>query len=208
MSNASLTRLHPLAGILMAGILGAIIGGAGFLHWFKTRDPDNMSNWIEAGQWETASSIGAASADPITRALVARFGLLAMSSDETMYFFTANDSTGDRLIDSCSYEIVGTDPATRWWSVTLYDKDSFLVDNGQNAFSMDKTRLTRTDGQNFRIAISNDNDGAFENWISNSGAGEFMLTLRLYNPDEAVIANPSGTVLPTVSRISCKGDQA
>jgi len=41
-------------------------------------------------------------------------------------------------------------------------------------------------------------------WISSRGAGNFDLTLRLYVPDPALLANPGKTVAaPRIERLEC-----
>lgn len=200
--------LHFAGGVVLAGVLGFGIGGFGFAQWFQSRSPDNVGNWLQAGQWRTAATIGAENADPITRALIAKFGLLAMSSDETMYFFAAFDDSGGRMRGDCNYQITGTDPDTRWWSITLYGNDGFLVENGDDAFSMDHTRVTRAEDGSFNIRISPENSMSENNWISDAGAGRFSLTLRLYNPARDVIEDPTGATLPIIKKLSCEGESA
>ena len=41
-----------------------------------------------------------------------------------------------------------------------------------------------------------------KNWIALDG-GPFSLTLRLYNPDASVAADPAGVALPVIKKVSC-----
>ena len=43
---------------------------------------------------------------------------------------------------------------------------------------------------------------ADKNWIALDG-GPFSLTLRLYNPDASVAADPAGVALPVIKKVSC-----
>jgi hypothetical protein len=47
--------------------------------------------------------------------------------------------------------------------------------------------------------LSRENGG--ENWIPVAGA--FSVSLRLYNPDPSVAADPAHAVLPTIEREVC-----
>ncbi|MGB5092394.1 MAG: DUF1214 domain-containing protein, partial [Parvibaculum sp.] len=90
---------------------------------------------IHSGPWATSTRFGSPEADMYTRARVALFGLLALDKKETMYFIANTDSNGEKLSGSCTYRVQGHDLAARWWSITAYASDSFLIPNEAHVFS-------------------------------------------------------------------------
>jgi hypothetical protein len=156
------------------------------------------------GAWSFNRATGSAAAGPYTRAIIAKEGLLALSAREALYFNLTEDQDGRPLSESCIYEIAGEPPAARWWSVTLYAEDGFLVQNGDHAHSIDASHVRAgRDGQwRARIAPVR-GDAAY--WLSSREARrDFSLTLRVYNPHRDFA--PSAETLPVLVRLSCAGD--
>jgi hypothetical protein len=157
----------------------------------------------QLGQWSTNRATGSAAADPYTRAIVARVGLLALSSREAVYFNLDRDDRGDPLSESCIYELAGRSLNARWWSVTLYADDHFLAQNGDHAASIDASHIPPGRWR-ARIAPVR---GDAANWLSALEARlTFSQTLRLYNTQRDV--RPSADTLPQLTRISCAGGAA
>lgn len=187
---------------LLATVLVALVLGAGSAVLLVRSG--GLGAQTATGPWETDLTIGSMEADPYTRARVAVAGLLALNRNETIYFTAGRDGGGERLRVSCGYRIEGTDPPARWWSITLYGDDHFLVSNPQQRYSYGGETVARNEDGSFTIAVGpNETDG---NWIP-TGDGltgdTFTLTLRLYNPDENAARNPSGIVLPQIAKEAC-----
>jgi hypothetical protein len=168
---------------------------------------------VDVGGWHSDFAIGSKAADPYTRARVARHGLLALAKSEAVYFTRTADDAGAPLRETCTYRLSGGAMPAKWWSVTLYDSDSRLPANSDNALSLDAEKL----GQGAWAAtiaprrpepIAPNQPDVINGWISSRGAGTFDLTLRLYMPDAALLADP-GTALtpPRIERISCEDAQ-
>ncbi len=186
----------------MATVLVALVLGMGSA--LLLIRAGGLGGQIVSGPWETDLTIGSKEADPYTRARVAVAGLLALNRDETIYFTAARDGDGEALRISCSYKIEGTDPPARWWSITLYGEDHYLVPNPQEHYSYGGETIARNEDGSFTIMVGpGEMDG---NWIP-TGQGDanatFTLTLRLYNPDESAARNPSGIVLPQIAKEAC-----
>jgi hypothetical protein len=157
----------------------------------------------QVGSWHTNRHIGSVDASPLTRAIIARRGLMALRQTETIYFSADHDSEGQAFDEACTYRLyVNEAPQARWWSVTLYAEDEFLALNGEVAHS-----ITADDATTYPVEaiISQDQTRSPAHRISSNNAGAFNLTLRLYHPDERVVANAATAVLPVVERISCGG---
>lgn len=158
------------------------------------------SGGVSNGVWSTDLSIGGTEAGLYTRASVAVNGLLALKGSETIYFSATRDANGSALSSNCSYILEGKDPAARWWSVTVYGSDGFLLPEANGKYSVSKSNVARTGG-NFQIALTRDGSGP--NGIP-TGSGDFTLTLRLYNPDASVAAAPDKAALPQLKTGACQ----
>lgn len=154
------------------------------------------------GAWTFSRAAGSTAAGPYTRALIAQKGLLALNRSEALYFTLERDEHGKPLSEACIYELAGRQPEARWWSVTLYARDSFLAQNNDHAASVDASRVFM-DGDRFSIRVAPVR-GEAANWVSSRSAGRgFSLTLRLYNPHREFEA--SEETLPRLTTVSCAG---
>jgi hypothetical protein len=183
-----------------AAIIAGIVLGAASAWAALAIGRDNFSE--RYGAWTLNRAAGSTAADPYTRAIIAKEGLLALSAREALYFNLAEDQDGRPLTESCVYELSGRELHTRWWSVTLYADDGFLVQNSDLAYSIDASRVRLRNGQwSARIAPVR-GDAAY--WLSSRAARrDFSLTLRVYNPQRGFRAGAE--TLPVLNRISCAG---
>ncbi len=179
-----------------AVLIGAVLGVASA---WASLEFGRASFAEKYGAWAHSSAAGSAGAGPYTRAIIARDGLLALSAREALYFSLYEDENGQPLDESCIYELSGPPLAARWWSVTLYAADNYLVRNNDHAGSVDASRLGLTNAWRVRIAPVRGNE---PNWLSSRSAGrDFSLTLRVYNPQHDF--RPSAESLPTLRTVSC-----
>lgn len=157
---------------------------------------------VKVGPWATNLVIGGVDADAYTRARVALFGLLALDKKETIYYTAGADSAGEALSGSCSYVLKGRDLAARWWSVTAYGPDSYLIPNDANIYSFSKPSVQREADGSYVVHISPvKQDG---NWVPVKPGQRFDLTARFYNPDASVVAAPEKADLPTITKEGCQ----
>ncbi len=188
--------------IAAAAGLGA---GAGSAIWAAGRLAITGPDAINVAGWRSDWAIGSAAADPHTRARIARHGLLALAKEEAVYFTRATDEGGARLREGCDYELSGVQQPGEWWSITLYDAESRLPINDDDALSIDASRQT-AEAWRVLIAPERPDSGA---WLSSRNAGAFDLTLRIYRPDARLIADPVATLpAPRVRRLACRKDTA
>ena len=200
--------IKRIAAYTLALIIGLVAGPASALYmaglWPGAKPLDFGD--IEVGGWRSDFAIGSKAADPYTKARVARHGLLGLAKSEAVYFTRTVDGEGQPLRENCDYKISGAAMPADWWSITLYDGESFLPANTDDALSIDATRLNAGDGP-WEAIISAQKPEAGTSWISSRNAGEFDLTLRLYVPSDKLLESPERTLKPpVVERIACKGD--
>lgn len=185
--------LKTVAAVLAGGALGLAAT------WFTTVR-GGLPGGASDGPWHTSLAIGSAAADPYTRGRVALHGLFALNRSETVYYDATADDAGGRLSADCTYRIEGRDPDTRWWSITAYGIDDYLIANAAKRYSISKNSVTHSANGSFAATVSR--APAAGNWIPANG-GRFSLTLRLYNPGGAVVADPAHAQLPRIVKVSC-----
>lgn len=174
--------------ILFALVLGIAIGlGAA---WWSVQSGIGALD-VRSGPWVTSSTIGSVDAGNRERAVVAVSALLALTAREAIYFNATTDSEGRALDGSCQYSIAGPPPDARWWSITAYGADDFLIPNPDHAYS------AGGDGTTSIAAIIGPSVGT--NGIATRNGEPFELTLRAYGPGEQLLTDP----LPQIERLSC-----
>lgn len=162
---------------------------------------DRSSSALRNGAWDTDLRVGSAASDLWLRAQIALCCVLALNRTETVYFSASRDSAGEPLDGRCTYRLEGRDLDARWWSVTSYANDNFLIPNPQNKYSVSKTNAERQlDGTWTARASLEPTDG---NWLPTARDG-FVLTLRLYNPSKALQESLESAPLPTITKEACQ----
>ena len=162
---------------------------------------------VANGPWRTSLVTGSADADLYTRARVAVGGLLALAPSETVYWNAERDGDGRPLDARCDYAVAGAELPARWWSVTAYAADHFLIPNDAGRYSFSQTTLAREPGGPWTMRVSTEPASEGENWLPSgrTGAtGPFALTLRLYNPAAEVYERPASVALPRIEREACR----
>lgn len=183
---------------ILAGAIGLALGvaAADYLAWHGSgADP------LRVGPWRTNVGIGSRDANMLTRAAIARTGLLALSSDESVYFLARSDSDGRRLRADRSYRISGpVPPGARWWSITAYDEELYLFPSSTSRYSV-SGRGTAAEGAG-RLSVTVGPDPASgSDWIETAGDGEMTLNLRLYRFPEPRSGRLASLQLPTIEAI-------
>ena len=184
---------------LLGTIIAAIVLGLGSAY-LAIQGAMPADSTVKNGPWTANLAAGGMNADNYTRTAIAITGLLALNKNETIYYGTHTDSSGEPLDPNCAYRIEGRDPEARWWSITAYGNDHFLIDHPSKRFSVSKTSVVRTADGSFVIRASLQEEAP--NWIATSKDG-FQLTLRLYNPGAAVTSDPAGVALPAIVKEAC-----
>jgi hypothetical protein len=172
----------------------------------------SVTSDVKVGPWYGASAAGSAEAGPYTRAAIARSAILALSREEAIYYIATTDSSGDPLTSSCRYTVSVEDQPARWWSITAYGPDNFLIPNDGDRYSF--TRSDMVSGgepvQIFELAIdsvggdSNSDDG--QGPVVSSGVvvdQTFSLLLRLYHPHLSVLVSADQIAAPQIIKLGC-----
>ena len=196
MAETSLSR-WKLALVILAGL--AI--GAGSAVWSMKRG--GLRGDGQAG-WFGSSVTGSVDADPWTRAKVALTGLLALNKSQAIYFSRNTDDAGARLREGCRYKVSGGALPARWWSVTVYADDDYLPLNDDDALSFDATEVKPDAAGQWSALVSARREGD-QPWASSRNAGDYTLTLRLYQPSRAAQDDFGAIAMPKVDKLDCGG---
>jgi hypothetical protein len=130
--------------------------------------------------------------DYLTRAAVAKYGLFANSPDEAIYPTTFVDSQRQNLTGMHNYVIhfdkAQTPPVKAFWSVTLYNNESYCADNPINRYAVSEIGLKNNTDGSLVIYIQHENPGKDKesNWIP-APAEDFNLIMRQYVPEEPIL---------------------
>lgn len=157
---------------------------------------------LRNGAWETNLTMGSQEAGMYTRAAIAVGGLFALSRQETLYFTAFQDDDGNMLEARCDYVLEGRELAARWWSMTVYGWDHYLIDNPENRYSYNMANLARQSDDSYQLHLSSNRRPG--NWLPTGDSGVFSVTLRLYNPDASVHEHPATAELPSIRRVACR----
>lgn len=179
---------------------GCLVGGIAALWLLKfSLGSDALS--VHNGPWQTDPAIGSTTAGPLTRARIARIGLLALSHDEAVYYNASTDDQGRPLEAGSRYRVQGSALPARWWSLTVYDAAGYLIPNAADAYSVTSADVSSVHGP-FVVELAG-KPGSAAHWISTgAGQGRISLTLRLYDPTPGLYSRLGDVSLPSITRVA------
>jgi hypothetical protein len=157
-----------------------------------TEGAKNMAKPVEG--WQVApAKIANAGTDYGLRGAVALIGLGANIADDAIYPNAYDDSENQPLNGANNYvlhfEKGQTPPTNAFWSLTMYDAQSFFVENSLNRYNISAWMPLKynADGS-LDIYIQKDSPGKAKesNWLP-AAAEDFSVTLRVYWPKEEMV---------------------
>lgn len=158
---------------------------------------------IKNHQWHTTTLAGSVDADALTRARIAVAGLLALDKREAIYFNATRDEAGKPITSDGVYEIRGRVPDARWWSITAYGEDHFLIANQPGIYSLQPDTVALRDDGSFIATLSRMPAGNawLPSGMPNGEVKRVALSLRLYNVPNSVMNDLAGVELPRIVRV-------
>ena len=144
--------------------------------------------------WLVNAQTGVYGTDYLFRAAITQVGLGANIAQEALYPTTFTDSEGKPYSGNNSYlihfEPGQTPPVDSFWSITMYNSTSNLVDNPINRYSIGKYTeglKNNTDGS-LDIYVQHKSPGADKesNWLPSPDGG-FNMILRTYLPQSQIL---------------------
>lgn len=192
----------PLKYLLASAIVLVLGGAIGYGSAVWAYDLVYESASLKNGPWFTNLTIGSEEAGIYTRAAVAEHGLFALAQSEAVYYTAYADEDGQPLRGGCDYRIEGKDLDARWWSITVYGEDDFLIPNDENRYSYNGKNVTYDADGRYTIHLSR--TAKEGDWLPAGNEEKLSLWLRLYNPGPAFYESASTVELPRIVREGCK----
>lgn len=129
------------------------------------------------------------------RAGVAVFGLGANMPEDAIYLNASVDGEGEPLQGGKSYTLTFPSgqlpPVNGFWSVTLYDHKGYLLESPTQRYNLRQSDpLTYNADGSLTLLIQPDppaNRKLEHNWLPSPKTGQFVLSMRLYWPEQALL---------------------
>lgn len=153
-------------------------------------------------------NVGNFGSDYGTRAVISLFGLGANVPQDAIYPSAFTDGSDTPLNGANRYVIHfdqgSTPPVDAFWSLTLYDAESFFVPNALNRYALSSWMpLEKNADGSIDIHVQRESPGKGKesNWLP-AAAGPFNITLRMYWPCEMAPSILDGSwTPPAVTRL-------
>lgn len=180
--------------VLLAVILGSGIG----IYNIKSGKSDSQRI---IGNWQTVDKDkDLNTADLLTIAQVAVYGPYALTKKEVIYLSTSTDSEGNPLDPKSDYVISGKKLDAKYWSITAYDENGFLIKNPINKYSYNLEDVKyEVDSTSYKINLSGTEKK--ENWLPVTNVQKTSLIIRLYLPSEKLRENLTVETLPAIQKV-------
>ena len=158
--------------------------------------------------WTSIPSVGDPKRSIYTRAFVSSQGLFALSKPESVYFSSEIDIEQAALDGSSCYVLSGTEIQSasiipRWWSLTIYNNDGYLVESTEKQYSYNSENIIYNSNGEFEIYLADKPSNNISNWLKTQSEELFSVTLRVYQPGEEFFSNLSRVDLPIIKKVSC-----
>ncbi|MEP3628883.1 MAG: DUF1214 domain-containing protein [Hyphomicrobiales bacterium] len=186
---------HAITFILVS--LAACIIGIGSA-WFALQG-DLKFQKTEIGQWDIWPKAADPSADPYTKAYLARAGKTWMSTTEGLAFFSSEDSRGEQYASNCEYKLTGIIPRGRLWTLTY-------LETGKSNNSTQPAYITSEDviwSEDEQLEIYISKTAQPGNWLPLNSRKRFSLILRIYDTPLTSDALDAAIKTPLIERVNC-----
>ena len=190
-------RLPALVALTLAIAFG---GGAWSASWMLKATSGFGA--ITLGSWSAYPDLQTVDADPFAKAHRAGDGKILLGRAEGLVFTARSDETGEALSGRCSYEISGSTPPARFWTLRVTDADGMpLAAPDRVPVSLNSwTTLRNTDGS-FRIRLGAAPQAG--NWIWLDSPGDVGFVLTLIDTPTAASVSMVELDMPKIALIGC-----
>lgn len=182
---------------LLATLLIALALGLGSA-WYMVDAP---RIGLTVGRWQAIPPVTADTADPYTRARIARTGEIALGVGEGIVFVADEDDAGSSLDGRCIYRISGETPPARLWTLTVVDPAGHPPAAITGRTHITSRELLRDVDGGFVVTVSA--TARPGNWLPSAPKGRERLILRLYDTPLALSPGPDMT-MPRIEREGCR----
>jgi hypothetical protein len=186
-------------GLGLALIILSILLGSGIGVYNIKSGKSNSQRTI--GSWQTVDKDkDLSTADLLTIAQVAVYGPYALTKKEVIYLSANTDSDGNALDPKSDYVISGKKLDAKYWSITAYDENGFLIKNPINKYSYNLEDVKyQADSTSYKINLSGSEKK--ENWLPINNVKKTSLIIRLYLPSDKLRDNLTIETLPVIQKV-------
>ena len=179
-------------------LLAIIIGSGAGIYSIKSGKSNSQRT---IGNWQTVDKDkDLNTADLLTIAQIAVYGPYALTKKEVIYLSTSTDSKGNALDSKSDYVINGKKLDAKYWSITAYDENGFLIKNPINKYSYNLEDVKyEADSTSYKINLSGSEKK--ENWLPVNNVKKTTLIIRLYLPSEKLRENLTVETLPSIQKV-------
>ena len=190
--------IKSIVGVLLLLLVAVIAGGGVAI--YKIRSWKNNSN-ISIGSWQTiGKDKDVNSNDLLPIAQIAVYATFPLKKSEVIYLTATTDSEGNTLDAQHDYVITGMKFDARYWSITAYDEDGFLIKNSVERYSYNYENVQYgADSTSYKITLSP--TAKTGNWLPTGAAKKVLLAIRLYQPADQLRNNLTEAALPVIKRL-------
>ncbi len=168
---------------------------------YRIANIENSKSFFTNGSWTGSQSLPLGK-DNLLTAQVSTFALFALPSEEAIYLFARRDEQHEKLNGENDYTINGniSQIKAKYWSITAYGKDLYLIPNEVNRFSFNNSNLQTDSAGNFSITVSNKKQSG--NWLPSREGTRFNLVLRIYKGERNFVEHLNEVPLPSIKRLT------
>lgn len=188
-----------LVQILLPPIIGLALGLASA--WYMVAAPHYGT--VAYGAWRLTLPFDSDTADPYTRARIARTGEITPGAGEGLVFRAVADDEKRELDPHCDYVVNGSMPSARLWTLSVLSSDGSLPANPIGRTHVHSREVMRAADGTFEVAVAAQARPGLWLPAPAPATGSMVLVLRLYDtPIAAGTDTPAD--LPHVVRRGCR----
>lgn len=177
--------------ILLAIVFGSAVA------IYRTTHPSEGTITVANGVWLANKEMNMGE-DKLLTAQIALGATFAIQPSEVIYMIAMADNKGNTLNSGQDYVIKGKKEwlRARYWSITLYGGDHFLIPNEIDKFSFNVANTQFEQDGSFKIHVSPTEKAG--NWLPSGQEEKMFFLLRMYHPDKSVYKNIEQIELPDI----------
>ncbi|OBZ96006.1 membrane protein [Pararhizobium polonicum] len=157
---------------------------------------------IALGPWVAFPEAQTENTDPYAKAHRARAGKLLYGGAEGLQFTASVDSAGGTLSSGCTYDIAGTTPPARFWTLYATNANDQPIKPGPGLpAATNAWTVLREPDSSFIIHVSP--VAQPDNWLALSRVGSFKLVLTLLDTPTAGSSGLIDLTMPKIVKTGC-----
>ncbi|WP_182085588.1 DUF1214 domain-containing protein [Aureimonas sp. ME7] len=160
---------------------------------------------LVVGPWHADRTAGSPSADPYSKARLARSGNLTLGLGEGVAFQARTDTGGRELRRECNYRLEGAYPPARVTTLSAFEPTGrpMPATEGRPTHLVSLNWMRSDDN---RAVISVGALAQPGNWLALEGTGSYVLALTLYDTPVSTDSGAAPIAMPFIVRTGCLAD--